>query len=245
MPYSELLGRYVVAKGTEAEVEKLADQLMLSGLSASVYKEADSDLYTVSVPFSQEQKARQFLDRKICSVEKESSDLLQCQPPLARNEDKIKDTTNSATLFITAGLLVLLFAISRCILILLHYSNESPRSCMIEFGFGSVFLIFGLYTLSRAKEMQHKIQEEAVFSTKVIEWCISTYPSAQLDRVIAAATDHETLSEAKLCYLRQDLIRCYILREFNIEDPDFLEYLTAKTYISIFEKPKIQLKPRL
>ena len=249
MPYWEMLGRAVVTLASKSVSEEISEYLTYSGLDATVSYDQDSDCYIVSVPLAQENTAERLMENYPDADPEENQvpeiDFLHnrvCSPAFVRAEDKFKDTTGSALIFLFAGSLVFVLAIAHCVLVLLDYRKDSSSGCLIELALGALFLGFGLYTLRKANEIKGRIQEENEYITHVIEWCVSTYPASQIDMTVNAATEGIALSPEDRYFLRKDLLRCYIIREFNVEDPSYLEYLTEETYISIFEKKKLQQK---
>ena len=246
MPYWEMLGRYVVARGSEADSERIIQYLTYSGLDATMAYDQEHELYVVSVPREQQQAAEKIMNTLRASEEPDpeveeayvSSTLIH-SPAFVRAEDKFKDTTSSAIAFIAAGSIVFLMALAHCSLVVLNYRSGSPVSCLVIVGLGSVFLYYGIITMQKANDIKGKIEAENEFTTQVIEWCVSTYPSVQLDNVIRASEDGMPATLEERYFRRKDLIRCYILREFSVEDPSYLEYLAEETYISIFEKQKL------
>lgn len=252
MPYWEMLGRAVVALESESASEEITRILTYSGLDATVALDSESGQYNVTVPLSQEDAAKKLLEsyrqQENDSFSTESvpvTDAPPISPVRARDEDILKNTTNSALIFLIAGGMVFITALLHCTLVALEYRNDSPRGCVIELSLGAIFLGFGLYTMHKAREIKAKIEAENQFTTRVIEWCLSTYPSAQLDNTIRAATEGARLTARERYFLRKDLLRCYIIREFNVTDLPYLEYLAEETYVSIFEKQKLGQKKEL
>lgn len=252
MPYWEMLGRAVVALESESESEQITRILTYSGLDAAVALDGESGQYTVTVPLSQEDAAKKLLEnyrhqeRSSGTADFFASDNISPSSPVrARDEDKIKYTTGSALIFLVAGGMVFVTALLHCTLVLFDYRDDSPLGCVIELSLGTLFLGFGIYTMNKVREIKQKIEEENQFTTRVIEWCLSTYPSVQLDNTIQAATENARLTARERYFLRKDLLRCYIIREFNVTDLTYLEYLTEETYISIFEKQKLGQKKEL
>jgi len=248
MPYWEMLGRVVVARESESVSDRITQYLTYSGIDATVSYEQDQDLYVVSVPKDQEETTRKLMNlfrENGLPHAKEDSHLdgfLMHSPIFVRAEDKFKDTTSSAVAFIVAGSFVFILAVINCTLAALEYNDDTYQTCLIQLGFGSTFLFFGFYTLHKANAIKAKIEEENAFITQVIEWCVSTYPSIQLDNSILAAEGNQPLSMEERYFRRKELIRCYISREYDIQDIAYLEYLTEETYISIFEKQKLGQK---
>ena len=240
MPYWEMLGRAVVTLASKSVSEEISEYLTYSGLDATVSYDQDRDCYIVSVPLAQENTAERLMENYPDADPEENQvpeiDFLRHHP---RHRGR---AGRAGRVFLFAGSLVFVLAIAHCVLVLLDYRKDSSSGCLIELALGALFLGFGLYTLRKANEIKGRIQEENEYITHVIEWCVSTYPASQIDMTVNAATEGIALSPEDRYFLRKDLLRCYIIREFNVEDPSYLEYLTEETYISIFEKKKLQQK---
>lgn len=250
MPYCEMLGRIIVARESEAASEKIIEYLTHSGIDATLSRDPEKDLYIVSVPKAQQETAEKLMNRyreyEEADPDREDtylSDFLIRSPVFVRAEDRFKDTTSSAIAFITAGGIILVVALVHCVIVLRTVQVAAYGSRFFELGLGVLFVSYGVYTMHKANEIKSMIEAENAFTTTVIEWFASTYSAWQLDDTILAASDGTRLTMEEKYFSRKDLIRSYISREFCIDDPAYLEYLAEETYISIFEKPKLSLKP--
>ena len=250
MPYWEALGRTAVAQGTQESADRLTQFLTYSGVDATISYDQEHAVYVVSVPQEQADLAEKIIqcyEKKKTEPRREAD----CAPPesfLSRApvfvcaEERYRNTTCSAYALLTAGAFVFLLALIRFAMVMLRYRQDSAPACLLDLCMGSVFMGFGIQTLRKAQAIQEKIAEENAFFTEAIEWFVSTYSSFQLDNTIAAATDEAWLPLEERYFLRRDLIRSYILREYDKIDPLCADYLTDEIYVSIFEKPKLGQK---
>lgn len=250
MPYCEMLGRIVIARESEATSEKIIEYLTHAGIDATLSRDPEKDLYVVSVPKAQQETAERLMvkyrEYEESDPDKEDlylSSFLIHSPVFVRAEDRFKDTTSSAIAFITAGGIILLIALVHCVVILRTVGYAAYGGRFFELGLGILFVSYGVHTMHKAEEIKDLIEAENAFTTTVIEWCTSTYSAWQLDDTILAASDGRRLTMEEKYFSRKDLIRSYISREFCIDDLAYLEYLAEETYVSIFEKPKLSLKP--
>ena len=113
MPYWEMLGRAVVTLASKSVSEEISEYLTYSGLDATVSYDQDRDCYIVSVPLAQENTAERLMENYPDADPEENQvpeiDFLHnrvCSPAFVRAEDKFKDTTGSALIFLFAGSLV-------------------------------------------------------------------------------------------------------------------------------------------
>ncbi len=250
MPYWEALGRTAVARDTQESADRLTQFLTYSGVDAAISFDGEHGVYIVSVP----QEQAEFAKKLVQNYEKEKQapkreaetappeSFLTHSPVFVRAEDRYRNTTGSAYALLTAGSFVFLLALIRFTMVMLQYREDSPQTCLLDLGMGTLFMSFGIYTLHKAHEIREKVQEENAFLTEAIEWFVSTYSSFQLDDAIAAAKDEAWLPLEERYFLRRDLIRSYILREYDKIDPLCADYLTDEIYVSIFEKPKLGQK---
>ncbi len=250
MPYWEALGRKAVSQGTQESADRLTQFLTYSGVDATISFDQEHAVYVVSVPQDQAGLAEKYM-QAYQKKQEEPPREADCAPPesflshapvFVKAEDRYRNTTGSAYALLTAGSFVFLLAILRFTMVMLRYRQDSAQACLLDLCMGSIFMSFGIHTLRKAQEIQGKITEENAFLTEAIEWFVSTYSSFQLDNTIAAATDDAWLPREERYFLRRDLIRSYILREYDKIDPLCADYLTDEIYVSIFEKPKLGQK---
>ena len=258
MPYWEMLGRKVIARDSRENIEELCSKLVYAGIDACMAKDsvmtADGDtLYSLAVPADECEAAFRYMTPDDADRSKKISEYISNishSPVFLKSEERFKDVTNHAFLFLICGSGVFLLAIFQCATYIWRERGRVPALAWLELALGVTFFIFGLYTHRKARDVQRKLAEENAFTLRVIEWCLSTYPPEMIDRTISDAISEEQdidpdknwahlLPPSMLRMHRHDLLRTYIAREFDIDDPEYFSHLVDEAYISMFETQKL------
>lgn len=242
MPYWDTLGRFLVVEDTSREsADRIADFLSYSGLDAIVSSGTDDTLYTVTVPVSQEDMALKLLE---VLQEHEDEDAQraayyreQClspSPTFIPSEEKFRYATNSSVTFLCAGIVVFIMALVHFFMVLYGQREGTINGCIAEMIFGFIFILFAITTHQKVRFLRDHILEENAFTDRIIRWCTTTYPAEHLDKCIDAASDSQDISEEERFFLRRQLIQNYILREYDISDPAYLDYITDTIYKKLY-----------
>lgn len=233
MSNSHISGRSIIYCGSREVTETFADRLNAAGIDAAIYHESDSDDFSIAVDPSLKKRAEKLLDSYMEEplhheelVNNWRADFLTGSPAFVRAEDKFKDNTDSAHVFLIAGLVMLGFVLVRSV------TNDRPFR-FAEYLPGLIFLSFGLYTRSKAKQIRKQVIQENDFTNRILTALLSDYSAAGLDRM--AGIDGEDMSEEDCFFQRTEVIRSYILREYTVEDEAYLEYLVETAYERLYE----------
>ncbi len=243
MPYWDMMGRALIAEEPKEQADRIADFLTFSGLDATVAVSSNSELYTVTVPSSQEYTAAKLIleqmeeeNRK--DPEKEVANYrescLQSAPRFVPSEEKFRTSTNSSLIFLCAGFIVFAMALIHYFLIVYRQQTGRISDCVMELILGFVFILFGISTHQKVRMLKTQIMEENAFTDQIIRWYTTAYSAEHLDKCIEAAADRQDLSDEERFSLRRDLIRDYILREYNISDTAYLDYVTDTIYKRLY-----------
>ena len=243
MPYWDMMGRALIAEEPEEEADRIADFLTFSGLDATVAVSPNSDLYTVTVPSDQEYSAARLLLERMEQEQKKDPEkeaasyreaCLKPAPRFVPSEEKFRTSTNSSIIFLCAGFVVFAMALVHYFLIAYRRQTGRISDCVMELILGFVFILFGISTQQKVRMLSHQIMAENAFTDQIIRWYTTTYSAEHLDKCIEAAAEHPDLSEEERFSLRRDLIRDYILREYNISDTAYLDFVTDIIYKRLY-----------
>ncbi len=241
MPYWDTLGRSPVAQDTQENADRIANFLSYSGLDAIVSSGTDDSLYTVTVPTEQEElAARRILEMEQFEEDSEEraasyrEQYLSHSPAFVPPEEKFRYSTNSSITFFCAGIVVVAMALLHFLLILYQQREDNEASCLVELFLGFIFILFSITTHQKVRFIQDQMMEENAFTNEIIRWCTTLYPAEHLDKCIDAASDSQDLSEEDRFFLRRQLIQNYILREYDISDSAYLDYLTDMIYKKLY-----------
>lgn len=239
MAYWDALGRSLAAEDTKNRADYIADYLSCAGLDASVSRLPEGDLCAVTVPSSQQAEAdrlmRSYYARQARMENERMSEsyyrehCLARQPHFIPQEEKFRTDTHSSMLYTICGGIVFVLAVFHFLLMLRHRNPDDLRTCTLELLLACIFVLFGLSTQQKVRILQNKILEENSFTDGIIRWCTSTYSAEHIDKSIQAAEDTE-LTGPELAVRRRELIRDYILREYDISDAAYLDYITDTIY---------------
>ncbi|MCD8053876.1 MAG: hypothetical protein LUF00_07505 [Lachnospiraceae bacterium] len=242
MHYWDTLGRSLIAEDTKESADRIADFLTYSGLDATVSSTADNPRYTVTVPAAQEELAEKLMDvfrqyededEKRAAYYREQC--LTHSPVFVPSEEKFRNSTNSSTTFLWAGIAVVAIGLFHFFSVAYNQQEGSVDACVVEIVFGFIFIWFAITTHQKVRMLQSQIMEENAFTDQIIRWCTTTYPAEHLDKCIdAAASDSQSLSEEERFFLRRQLIQNYILREYDISDDAYLDYITDTIYKKLY-----------
>ena len=243
MAYWDTLGRAVMAQVSREDADRIADFFNENGLDATVSLDPDTDsgIYDVLVLREQEYDAVLLLET-FHKREKETADqaasymnrLLEPSPSFVPSEEKFRTSTNSSKYFIISGLVICILAVLHYFLLLYHLGSGQPNSSLWELLMGFVFVFFGISSQQKVRILKDKILEETAFNDQVIGWYTSTYTAEHMDKCIEAASDNQDIPEEERFFLRRQLIQDYILREYNISDSAYLDYLTDQIYKKLY-----------
>lgn len=237
MPYWNALGRTIITQEPREYADAVANFLNNEGINATVTVDPESLLCTVTVPSEQEIEAGRLMERyhqTAKPAEERAADYrqeyLEQSPSFIPSEEKFRNSTNSSFAFIISGAVIFFMALIHFFLIIYHLQAGTMTDCILELILGFIFLMFGLSTHQKVRMMKSRIQEENAFNDQLVRWFSDTYSADYLDRIIYAAADESEIAEEELFFLRRQLIHDYILREYNISDTAYLDYITDLIY---------------
>ena len=223
-------------------ISRILEFLTYSGVDAEKKFDEESDIYQLSVPDSQYDKATALL--KIYMEQEPDEPEEEPEPELTGSygsfvgsEEKYKDTSSSAFAFLTVGALVIVVLIL-CAFHILPFPltlGEQPIMFAALALISVVFLIIGLLSLKKANAYKAHIKTEADLEKTAIDWFLKTYTAKELDHTIEASEGTLPRSEV-LCLKRLSLIRDYLLREFSSLTENHADSLSEIIYQKLFEE---------
>ncbi|MDD6212520.1 MAG: hypothetical protein PUB22_05185 [Clostridiales bacterium] len=241
MPYWDMLGRTLIAKVNEETASRITQYLTYSGLDATISSLEETGLFAITVPAEQANTAEKLLDIMQQNEMKDDdraeyyrANFLERSPSFIPSEEKFRYSTNSSIAYLCAGAIVLLMALIHFFLVIFRIKTGPIIDCLVELILGSIFMIFGLTTHQKVRFLESSIQEENSFTNQIVRWCTTFYPAEHLDKCIDAASDNQHISDEDRFFLRRELIQDYILREYDISDEAYLDYLTDLIYKKLY-----------
>ncbi|MGN0293799.1 MAG: hypothetical protein ACI4D3_07340 [Lachnospiraceae bacterium] len=152
------------------------------------------------------------------------------------SSDKYEDLNSSASSLLIIGLvLAVLLVIDLSRIIRLPIGNSSRILTDSVLGVLAGACLMGSHaTCKRANEIKAMIASEQKQRRQIISWCTSTYSAPQIDKMIDAAEAGLPDSMEILSLKRMDMIRCYLIREYHIDDELYLEDLCEEIFQNIF-----------
>lgn len=241
MPYWEALGRAIVTQESQEYAEAIARFLNDEGIDATITRDSSSLLYTVTVPKDQEPDAGRLMERyhlQARPAEEQAEayrrQTLSPSPSFVPSEEKFRTSTNSSFIFVICGAVIFVMALVHFFLIIYHVQEGTMDDCVLELILGFIFLMFGITTQQKVRIMKDKILEENAFNDQLIRWFTQTYPADYLDRLILAASEDQEIPEEEMFFLRRQLIHDNILREYDIKDTAYLDYITDLIYKKLY-----------
>lgn len=221
-------------------ISRILEFLTYSGIDAKSRFDEESDIFQLSVPDSQYDKASALL--KIY-LEQEPDEETEEEPAkdiishtFVKSEEKYKDNSSSAMSFLTVGILVIvLLVLSSLDIIPLPLTwSEQPMMFSALCVISVAFLIIGVASLQKASHYKARIAEENTYETSIIKWFLETYTGSQLDHTIEAEEGSLPQKEI-LCLKRFDLIRDYLLREYPSLEDGHADSLGETIYQKLYE----------
>lgn len=153
------------------------------------------------------------------------------------NKDRYEDLSSSGSSLLIVGLVLttlLVIDLSRIIKLPITANSRVLTDSVI--GILSLACLLGSHSsYKRANLLKAMIAAEQRQRQQIINWCISTYPAEQIDKMIEAAEASLPDSMEILSLKRMDMIQSYLIREYHIEDESYVEDLSEEIFQKIFE----------
>lgn len=239
MSITEEIGRVILTRCTRSEAENLSEYLTFSGIEPMICLDEEGELFLVAVNSEDEEKARQVFERFNKETVREGSGSKRRSSPTMQNVLKrMKRISNSSFFFIICGGFIFLMSAVR----LFKISEMSVplrifNITELVFGFG--FTIFGIVILVQSILARQHLKKENSFMLSVLRDFLNTYSYEDIDKIIEAEDTDTEGANASPAEARKNFIRKYLSREYDIIDPEYLEYLTQEIYISLYQKRKL------
>ncbi len=241
MAYWDALGRSLSAQATQEDANRIADFFQDMGLDTTVSSDPKDGLFDVLVLQGQEKEAARLLAHfRRQEAERQAraaayrADCLEASPHFVPSEEKFRTSTNSSFLFIISGLIIIILALLHFFILIYHRQTSEVSASLIELIFGFFFILFGINTHQKVRILKDRILEENAFTDQVVRWYTSTYSAEHMDKCIDAASASPDATDEERFFLRRQLMRDYILREYDISDPAYLDYLTDLIYKRLY-----------
>lgn len=219
--------------------ERLTSFLVYSGISATTLPdETEENLLQIFVPESQLSEARKLVQVFLTNEPTEEEHIpLDVKPARAyrNNAERYEDMRSSAFAFLVVGALVLvIMGLSLAgIINLPFYGNAKVLVHAVMIVLGILFLVVGFVSRKNAKALKETIGEDESRTAEILDWFLSTYKAAQIEETIDAL--EEISSEEIRSLKRMDIIREYLVRQYQIDDESYLDLLCEEIYQKLYE----------
>ena len=168
----------------------------------------------------------------------QSPDLQKHSGVYVSSKDKYEDLSSSGSSLLIIGLIlavVLVIDLSRVIKLPMGSASRLLTDSVL--GMISVACLAGSHsTFKKANQIKAMISFEQKQRRQIVNWCISTYSAAQIDKMIDAAEASLPDSMEILCLKRMDMIKSYLIREYHIDNEPYLEDLCEEIFQKTFER---------
>lgn len=219
--------------------ERLTSFLVYSKISAATLpEEGEENLLQIFVPESQLDDAKKLVQIFLTNEPTEEENLpLDVKPAHAyrNNAERYEDMRSSAFAFLVVGALVLA-AMGLSLAGIIHlpfYGNAKILVHAVMIVLGILFLIVGFVSRKNASALKETIGEDESRTAEILDWFLSTYTAAQIDETVDAL--EEITSEEIRSLKRMDIIREYLVRQYQLTDESYLDLLCEELYQKIYE----------
>lgn len=219
--------------------ERLTSFLIYSGIPATTLPdEEDETLLQVFVPEPQTDEGKKLVQVFLANEPTEEENIpLDAKPAriYKKNSERYQDLHSSAFAFLTVGafvLLVMLLSLAG-ILKLPFYGSSRILIHTVMIAVGIIFMIIGVISRKNAEIVKGTIKEEENRTAEILDWFLSTYAPAQIDESINASEEITTDEIRSL--KRMDIIRDYLVRQYQITDDAYLDLLCEELYQKLYE----------
>lgn len=220
--------------------ERLTSFLVYSKIEATTLpEEGDENLLQIFVPESQLDDAKKLVQVFLTNEPTEEENIpLDVKPAhtYRNNAARYEDMRSSAFAFLVVGALVLVvMGLSLAgVISLPFYGNAKYLVHGVMITLGILFLIVGFVSRKQAKALKETIGEDDTRTAEILHWFLSTYTAKQIDETIDAQ-EEEIASEEIRSLKRMDIIREYLVRQYQIEDESYLDLLCEEVYQKTYE----------
>ncbi len=221
-------------------IARILEFLTYSGVDAVKNYDKEADIYQLSVPKSQYDRAVSLLRIYMEQEPDEESEIDIEEEPASRpfigSEEKYKDNYSSAFSFLTVGGLVILLLIL-CgfhVLPLPLTWDSQPIMVLALSAISVIFLVIGAVSLKKAGTYKEQIGTEEAMKSGILKWFYDTYTGEQIDRTIEANEGGIPRDEV-LCLKRLALIHDYLLREYPSLEESRADSLGETIYQKLYE----------
>lgn len=234
--------RTVLISGESEQISRISEFLTYSGIEAKNTFNEEADIFQLSVPDSQYEKASALLniyleqENDIASEDTEEKRSAPVSHAFIGSEQKYKDNSSSAFAFLSVGILVILVLVLSALNTLPFPLTwkEQPVMFLALCIVSAVFLIIGALSFKKAGTYKIQMDEENTLENCVVKWFTGTYTGAQLDQTIEA--EEGSLPKAEiLCLKRFELIHNYLMREYPSLEENHADSLSEIIYQKLYE----------
>ncbi len=231
------IGKSIVERLPQERAEALCQYLNYHCVNAIICRTQDDGICSVAVDEACREKALRLIeDYRLTHDEKARK-----RPPLITLvNEKISDLNVSGMLFIICGAVVFFISVLRLLRVVrfstLFISGSDLLGdilMIVELLLGALFLFFGIRLLVKAGRIRSSRSSESSHTLKVITWFLGTYSPEDLDKLCESEESGAAPGD-----IRRRCIRRCINREFEIDDEEYLSYLTEEIYASLYHTRK-------
>lgn len=229
--------------GDESSAERIAQFLDYSHLKSVTAGELTENGYPVLVSEEEYREALKLVNvflsneaNKTSSDEEDASVTEQNQKapaPYVKKAEKYEDMHSSAyTLLVIGGIGMIFMILEIAEIIPLPLGNASLLFQIVMCAIFLFFLITGVSSLKRAKQIRSEIGEEERATQEITAWFLSEYTAESIDRVVLEDSD---MPEELKYFHRSEYIKHELNTRLVALDDSYLEDLSENLYHTLYE----------
>lgn len=148
-----------------------------------------------------------------------------------KKKDKYEDLGSSAVIFISFGFLGDLLSILSMLGILSFPFANTLYSQIVMLILFTAFLIIGITSWKKAKQLKTEIDDEENITVKITAWMMKNITTGKLDSIHDSNVADEINVLNKLGYIKE-----LTMEEFPDIEPDYIELLAEDHFNSLYEQ---------
>lgn len=230
--------------GDEASAERIAQFLVYSHIKSVTAGELTANGYPVLVSEDEYDEAIKLVsvflyketEKKMMSAEGQAAMAERSQKapgPYVKKADKYEDMNSSAYTLLAVGGVGMIFMILQITNIIpLPLGNASLLFDIVMCAIFIFFLITGVSSLKRAKQLKSEIGEEVRATQEITDWFLSEYTAESIDKAVLEGYD---MPEEIKYFRRSEYIKYELNSRLVALEDSYLEDLTENLYHTLYE----------
>lgn len=239
----DLIVPSVLLVSTETDLaRRIKEFLGYSGIDVSLKFNSCEDLFDIYVDSTQADDAHCLLKLLLANEamelnkKQEQNTNYPIEHPYTNAKERYEDMRSSAFSFLIVGIFTLfVIVLSITVFSTPILGRENPFGTSILAFLAILCIIYGFLSRKKADELKDGIQVEAHQTNAIKHWFTSTYTPMQIDALIKASVQNDTILDEILTLKRLELIRIFIKREYTDVHDDYLDDLAEDIYEELYE----------